>query len=186
MILTYSGIFYEYITPKYLLKAFKQLTIERPDIASNIELHFVGFLRKENYKFSKKLGIQSFIKEHGYLSHQEAINKIMMSDVLWLMVGNGRNSDTISSGKLFEYFGSHKPILACLPDGALKAATSEYGASFISEPDDVEQIKENIIKVYSLYRLNQLPIPNMEFVEKHRRDFLTELITKEFQFLVRV
>jgi glycosyltransferase involved in cell wall biosynthesis len=186
MILTYSGIFYEYITPKYLLKAFKELTIERPDIASNIELHFVGFLRKENYKFIKKLGIQSFVKEHGYLNHSEAINKIMMSDVLWLMVGYGRNADTISSGKLFEYFGSKKPIIACLPDGALKSAATEYGASLLSDPDDVEQIKQNIIKAYSLYRLNQFPIPNIEFVEKHRRDFLTELITKEFQFLVRV
>ncbi|HRP94116.1 MAG TPA: glycosyltransferase, partial [Ignavibacteriaceae bacterium] len=48
MVLMYSGIFMVYNTPAYFLKAFKQLTIERPDIASNIELHFVGFLRKEN------------------------------------------------------------------------------------------------------------------------------------------
>ncbi|HRI46470.1 MAG TPA: glycosyltransferase [Ignavibacteriaceae bacterium] len=186
MILTYSGIFYEYITPKFFLKAFKELLNERPDIASNIELHFIGFLRKENYRFIKKLGIQSFVKEHGYLSHKEAINKIMMSDVLWMMVGHGKNADTISSGKLFEYFGSKKPIIACLPDGALKSAASEYGASFLSEPYNVSAIKENILKTYTLFRLGELPTPNIEYVEKHRRDFLTELLTKEFQFLVRV
>ena len=48
MWLTYSGIFYEFITPKFFLQAFKKLTIERPDVASNIELRFIGFLRSEN------------------------------------------------------------------------------------------------------------------------------------------
>ena len=55
MRITYSGIFYEFITPKYFLKAFKKITIERPDIASNIELHFIGLLKKENKKLIRKL-----------------------------------------------------------------------------------------------------------------------------------
>ena len=50
MVLMYSGIFMVYNSPVYLLKAFKQLTIERPDIASNIELHFVGIFKKRKSK----------------------------------------------------------------------------------------------------------------------------------------
>jgi glycosyltransferase involved in cell wall biosynthesis len=52
--ITYSGIFYEYISPKYFLKAFNKLKVERPDIAQNIELHFVGFLRKENREINQE------------------------------------------------------------------------------------------------------------------------------------
>jgi glycosyltransferase involved in cell wall biosynthesis len=181
----YSGIFYEYITPKYFLNAFKKLTKERPDIAANIELHFAGFLRNENKKLIKKLELQEFVKEFGYLDHHSAIIKIMSSDILWLMVGRGRNSDTISSGKLYEYFGTKKPIMAFLPEGALKTAAQEYKASFIAAPDDVEAIKNMFITVYELYRKNELPVPDTEFIEKHRRDFLTEQLTKQFQFLVK-
>jgi len=181
----YSGIFYEYITPKYFLKAFKILTKERPDIAANIELHFAGFLRNENKKLIKKLELQEFVKEFGYLDHHSAIVKIMSCDVLWLMVGRGRNADTISSGKLYEYFGTKKPIMAFLPEGALKTAAQEYRASFIANPDDVEAIKNMFITVYELYRKNSLPAPDVDFIEKHRRDFLTEQLTKQFQFLVK-
>lgn len=185
MILTYSGIFYEFITPKYLLKAFKKLSIERPDIAANIELHFVGILRKENERLIKKLDLQSFIKQFGYLDHRDALVKVISSDVLWLMVGRARNVETHSAGKLYEYFGSRKPILACLPDGALKSAAEEYGAGIITEPDNIEQIKNALLTIFELYKNGNLPVPNEEFVEKHRRDYLTELLTKQFQFLIK-
>jgi hypothetical protein len=101
------------------------------------------------------------------------------------MVGNSRNIETHSAGKLYEYFGTGKPILACLPEGALKNAAEEYGASFITEPANFNQIKNSLIKIYGLYRSQSLPLPNKEFVEKHRRDYLTELLTKQFQFLIK-
>lgn len=185
MILTYSGIFYEFITPKYFLNAFKRLSIERPDVAVNIELHFVGLLRKENEKLIRKLGLQEFVKEYGYLNHKDALVKIISSDILWLMVGNAKNIDTHSAGKLYEYFGTRKPILANIPDGALKNDLLEYNASFITEPDNIEEIKNMILKIYELYSQNKLPAPNEEFIEKHRRDILTEQLTKQFQFLVK-
>ncbi len=185
MILTYSGIFYESITPKYFLKAFKKLLIERPEIATSIELNFVGILRKENEKLIKKLELQEFVKNHGYLSHKEALKKSVSSDVLWMMVGKTRNADTVSSGKLYEYFGTRKPILACVPDGALKNSLLEYKASFFTEPDDIEGIKNMILNIYELYNKNQFPVPDEEFIEKHRRDNLTEELTKQFSFLVK-
>jgi glycosyltransferase involved in cell wall biosynthesis len=183
--ITYAGLFYEFITPKYFLKAFKKLYIEHPEVADNIELHFLGFLRNENKKLVKKLGLQKFVKEFGYLNHKEALSKIITSDVLWMMVGHGRNADTISSGKLYEYFGTRKPIIANLPEGALRLAAKDYGASFVTEPYDIDEIKNTILKVYELYVAKQLPKPNENFVEKHKRDLLTGLLTKQFQFLIK-
>lgn len=185
MRLTYSGIFYEFITPKYFFKAFKELSLERPDVAANIELHFIGYLRKENKGLIRKLNLQDSVKEFGYLPHKEAISKLLSSDVLWMMVGNGRNADTISSGKLYEYFGTRKPILASLPEGALKAAAAEYKASFITKPDDIEDIKNTILKIYDLFLKKELPLPDEEFLQKMRRDFLTEQLIKQFQFVVK-
>ena len=185
MTLTYSGIFLEYSTPKYFLQAFKKLTVERPDIASKIELQFVGYLRRENEKLIRELRLQEFIKNHGYLNHDESVARLLSSDVLWLMIGRKRNIDAILPGKLFEYFASGKPIIACVPEGAAKSALQEYGASFITEPDDVEDIKNTILKVYDLHVKKELPEANMEFVEKNRRDRLTEILVKQFQSLIK-
>jgi hypothetical protein len=186
MSLMYSGIFMVYNTPKYLLKAFKELTIERPDIAKNIELHFVGFLRKENINIIKKLKLQEFIFNHGYLNHDESIAKIKSADILWMMVGKRKNIDSILPGKLYEYMGTAKPILGCIPEGAAKLALSEYPASFICEPDNINQIKETIIKIFDLYNRNELPKVDKEFLVKFRRDFLTEQLAKQMNNILRV
>ena len=183
--LTYSGIFYEFITPKYFLRAFKELAVERPDVAENIELHFVGHLGKENHKLIKQLGLIPYVKDHGFLDHKLCLIKLLSSDVLWMTVGKSKNTDSISTGKLFEYFGTRKPVLACVPEGAAKFAAQEYGASFITAPDNIGQIKETFIHIHKLYKEGNLPKPKEEFIEKHRRDYLTEQLIKQFQFFLR-
>lgn len=185
LILTYSGIFVEYSTPEYFLRAFKLLTEERPDVASKMELHFVGLLGKDNQKLIKKLKIEEFIREHGYLSHDEAVKKIMASDVLWLMVGRKKNIYAILPGKIYEYVGARKPIFACVPDGAAKVVLEEYGASFITEPDNIEEIKNEMLKIYELYENDKLPKPDEEYVKQFERKNLTEDLTKQFQFFLK-
>ena len=179
---TYSGSFYEKITPKYFLRAFKKLTLERPDVAANIELHFVGDFRKENRKLVKKLKLQDYVFEHGYLTHEHAISKLLESDVLWFMLGNGKNYDTITPGKVFEYFGARKPILACIPDGATKSAAKDYGSIFFTSPENTDEIKNAIININNLFLSGKLPKPNEEFINKFNRIDLTEILTKQFQF----
>jgi len=185
MILTYSGLFYENITPKYFLQAFRQLLNERPDIANSVLLYFIGVKRKEVPKVIKKLKLENFVKEFGYIPHLDALSKVMLSDVLWLMIGEGKNADTISSGKFFEYIGTMKPVIGCVPEGTLKTNLEEYGAAFICAPDDITSIKQNIIKAFQLYKKGELPKANEEYVQKHRRDALTEILVKEFQFLLK-
>jgi len=186
MVLMYSGIFMVYNTPEYFLKAFKQLAIERTDIASNIELHFVGFLGKANKKMISKLNLQSFVKDHGYVNHDESIAKLKSADVLWFMVGKRRNIDAILPGKVYEYIGTRKPIIASVPDGAAKMAVTEYKAAYVTEPDNIEQIKDTIIKVFSLFKDGKLPTPDEKYVESFRRDALTEILAKQLNKVLKV
>lgn len=185
MLITYSGIFMEYNSPRYFLRAFKDLTLERPDIASRIQLTFVGYLGKENEKLIKKFNIEEYVKQHGYLNHNESVEKIISSDVLWLMIGRKRNIEAILPGKLLEYMGSRKTIIGCVPDGVAKIYLEEYGASFITEPDNVEEIKNTIIKIFELFRRNKLPVPNEEVLQKYRRDALTEELVKQMQSIAK-
>lgn len=146
---------------------------------------FIGILRTENQKLIKKLKITEYVKEHGYLDHKEALRKLLSADILWTMIGKGKNADTISTGKVFEYFGTKKPILFCVPDGVIKSSAEEYKASFVTDPYDVEQIKNTMLEIFDLWNKKQLPSPDLGFIEKHRRDYLTEQLTKQLQFLVK-
>lgn len=182
MIITYSGIFYEKITPKYLLKAFKEISIHNPDVAANIELRFVGHFKKENLKLVKKLKLEKFVNIVGYLSHNEVVKQIISSDILWLMLPQTERMNIVSPGKLYEYFGSRKPIIASLPEGIAKINAEKYGASFITSPDNIEEIKKCILKVHAKYISNSLPKPNEEFVTGLCRKHQTDELVKIFQF----
>jgi glycosyltransferase involved in cell wall biosynthesis len=181
----YSGIFYENITPKYLFKAFKELSQERPDISENIELHFVGHFRKENKKLVKKLNLFENVVEHGYLNHSDVLRYLVSVDILWVMLGNGTNMDMVSAGKLFEYFGTRKPIIATVPDGASMTAAKNYKASFITKPDDIIAIKDMLVKVFELYHKNKLPTPDEDFILDHDRNYLTKKLANNFQFFLK-
>lgn len=178
----YSGIFYENITPKYFLKAYKELSKDRPDITENIELHFIGHFRRENKKLVKKLKLFESVFDHGYLDHNEAVRFLLSMDILWLMLGDEKGMEMVTAGKLFEYFGTRKPIIGCLPEGASKIALENYGASFLTKPNDIKAIKKVFIEVYNLFQRNALPTPDEEFIIKHDRKNLTQRLIKNFQF----
>lgn len=186
MVLMFSGTFIGYSSPKFFLKAFKEISAERPDVAQNIELHFVGYLRKENQNLIKKLKLEEFVVDHGYIDHIDSVGKIMSADVLWFTIDYKKNIAAILPGKLYEYVGARKPILACVPDGAAKQAVEEYGASFICKPDDIQEIKTAIYEIYTKYRNNQLPKPAEEIVNKYRRDYLTEVLVKVIQSKLKI
>jgi glycosyltransferase involved in cell wall biosynthesis len=133
----------------------------------------------------RKLKLQAFIKDHGYVNHNDSVAKIKSADVLWFMVGKRKNIDAILPGKVYEYLGAKKPIIACVPDGAAKMAVEESEAGFICKPDDIQDIKRVILRVYDLYTKNALPKPSDEFLEKYKRSNLTEILTKQFQMKLR-
>jgi hypothetical protein len=180
--LGYAGMFYDFITPKHVLKAFQMIVKEQPTMAADMELHFLGLFRKENMRLVKKLDLEKYVHQHGYLDHKDAVAMIQSFDALWMMAGNVRNVDTHSSGKLYEYFGTKKPLLVSVPEGALTQAARKYGASIVTEPDNVFQIKLAILQLYQQHKNREPMRPNMEFAEQHRRDYLTEQLVKEFNF----
>jgi glycosyltransferase involved in cell wall biosynthesis len=184
LLITHSGNFIEYTTPEFILKALRQLVVENPEIASDIEFHFVGIMDPIFIKLIKRLGLQTIVKVYGYVEHSEAVRKIISSDVLWFMISERKNINAILPGKVFEYVGARKPIFANLPEGAAKIVLDEYGASYTTVPDDVNEIKEKIVEIYKDYKNNKLPVPDEEYVIKHERKRLTEELTKVFQFIM--
>ncbi|TAE27264.1 MAG: glycosyl transferase family 1 [Candidatus Kapaibacterium sp.] len=180
--LGYAGMFYDFITPKFFLKAFQQIVQEQPQLAADMELHFLGLFRKENTRLVKKLGLESYVHQYGYLDHKNAVSMLQSFDALWMMAGKTRNVDTHSSGKLYEYFGTKKPLIVSVPEGALTQAARKYGAAIVTEADNIFQIKLAILQLYQQHKNRETMRPNIEFVEQHRRDYLTEQLSKEFNF----
>lgn len=182
--LTYAGIFYDFVTPIPFFKAVRKLRKERPEM--QLELHFAGLLRDQYRRKAKRWGLDDLITDHGYLPHRETVELLQRSDALWMMVGNARNADTISSGKLYEYFGTRKPVLVSVPEGALRSDAEKYGAAWITAPDDVEAIATAISDMYDQWKTHTLPRPDESFIQRFDRRQLTGELARVLAGSLRV
>ncbi|MGC8898355.1 MAG: glycosyltransferase family 4 protein [Bacteroidota bacterium] len=180
---TYAGTFYEDRSPRYFLLALKNVLDRCPEIRPKIEACFIGNFRAENLKLVRTLGLTDVVTVLGYKSHKETVQCLVASDVLWLIIGEGRGKDMMSTGKLFEYIGARKPILGCVPNGVARSTILESGAGFVTDPYDVKGIENAILQLYGLWEKGDLPAPRTEFTERYRRDLLTAELARIFEFL---
>ncbi len=169
----YSGTFYYNRTPEPFLRALRQILDAQPGIGREIEAHFVGSAREEDQKLVSDLGLEEMVTMHGYLPHRDAVQHLVDADVLWMTIGHGRGEDMMSTGKLYEYLGARKPILACIPDGAARQVLQKSGAAFFARPDDSNSIAEQVLALYALYKNDRLPAPTYAYVEQFERRALT-------------
>lgn len=171
--LVYSGVFYDVQTPDYFLTAVAQLVTRNPAYRSRIKVIFVGLIPESSKALVESLGIIDLVEYTGYVSHDKAIEFLLAADVLWMMVGNGKGQELISTSKLYEYMGTQKPILGFVPEGAAKTALEAYKASWVVFPSDVDRIVNVLETVYHLWEMNELPRPDAEFVHNVERKHLT-------------
>ncbi len=180
MQITHAGVFYGDRTPKYFLQALQKVFSMHPELRDHLEACFVGNFQDEYRRLVTSMGLERNVVITEYLDHLQCVKYLMSADVLWLML----NNNSQSPGKLYEYFGARKPILACIPEGFMRQTLDEVGASVIVEPDDVDGIAAGIIQLFEQYKHNQLPKPKEHIVEKYNRIELTKELSIIFGFLV--
>ncbi|MFY0682910.1 MAG: hypothetical protein JXR20_00050 [Balneola sp.] len=169
----YSGLFYGERTPYLFLKAVRSILDEFPEIKESIELQFQGGLSKEVKNWARHFKLEKSIVDHGYLPHKKAIHNLMKADVLWLMIGHMNNSELVTVGKMFEYFGIKKPILALVPNGSSRVLLDNYNAAYYAHPFKEEEIIEVLKELIKDFQNSKLPKANSEFINKFNRRIVT-------------
>ena len=185
MRVTYSGSFYTR-DPKFYLKSIKVFFEKHPELKEKVEFCFLGHFTKEHIKIAKEFGIYDSLNLTGYVNHFECIKYILASDVLFLLISRGKNEDAAMPGKVGEYIGSRKNIVACIPEGVTKNILKNYNAvKFITE-EDPHKIAKAFYDYYKLYEKHQMPVANEEMVTLYDRERMTAELAKEFNYLLDV
>lgn len=184
MRITYSGSFYTR-NPKFYLEAIHKFFIKYPELKNEVEFCFIGIISKDNQALIKNYELENSIKILGYINHLECLKYLMASEVLFLMISRGDNDDAAMPGKVGEYIGSRKNIIACIPEGVTKKMLEKYNAvKFVDE--DPDELMKAFYEYYNLYKSNALPVANEEVVEQYDRKSQTYELAKEFNLLVDI
>lgn len=172
MRLLYTGVFYDAQQPDAFLHGLADLLARRPELRPHILAEFLGLFPERARKLVDKLNLQEQVRLGGYVPHNEVIAHMMAADVLWMTIGRQKGEAMISTGKLYEYLGTRKPILGLVPDGAAKRTLAEYGAGETVAPDDVPAISQALESLYERWTMKQLPRPEDTYVLTYDRRLL--------------
>ena len=156
LVLTYTGSLYGNRNPTFLLKALEELIAEDPTWKNDVRLVFIGRVGEPIQDQLSQEKFKDIIKIIPYVTHHESIRYLLASDVLLLIIDDAPANKGILTGKLYEYLGARKPILALAPQGDAANLIRELKAGFIVPPKNVAQIKQILIEIRNKWKNNQL------------------------------
>lgn len=185
MRVTYSGSFYTR-DPKFYFRAIKIFFTKHPELRDKVEFCFLGLFTKEHLNIAKNLNILDTLNLPGYINHFECVKYILASDVLFLLISRGENEDAAMPGKVGEYIGSRKNIIACIPEGVTKKLLENYKAIKFVPDENPEKIADTVYEYYKLFEQNSMPAANEEMAAMYDRKNLTADLAKEFNYLLDV
>ncbi|MFN8490929.1 MAG: glycosyltransferase [Caldilineaceae bacterium] len=182
----YTGTLYgERRTPKYFVQALAKLFQAKPELRTKIRVHLVGTIYEKHAQLIPEYGVEDVVHLAGVVSHQQAIAYQLAADVLLLIVGNGPGSEAVLTGKLFEYFGAGRPILALAPlDGPAAKLIQETATGEILDSEDVDGICRTVDQLYQAWVAGKLCYqPNQALLDQFSRPALTAQLAQLFDQL---
>lgn len=150
--IVYSGLLYGPRVISPFLHALKELINREPDMGTKILFHFAGVCYNENLqKIVDTLGLKGNVKYYGFITQSEVLNLYNIADILLLIKAP---SDKISiPGKLFEYLGVKKPILALLPsDSEAANIIMRSRSGIITSPNNIKDIVKGLKLIVESYK----------------------------------
>lgn len=168
-VITYSGLFHFQSQPDQFLKAVTIALKRNPDLKKDIQIQFVGSGGKVYEKLIKKLGLNEIVSFKGYKSHKETVQILRNSDLLLLILSDKTKMRNVTPGKMYEYFGTRKPVLALVPKGISRHLLKRYKAAMVAHPQDVSMISHELLKFYELWKKDKLPQGDQIFSESFNR-----------------
>lgn len=182
-IMTYSGSLYGPRNPKNFFRAI-ELLLDRNDIDPNkIHLRFVGRMGDDLRGMFEAPKIKPLIEKLDYVPHSHAVELITDSDALLLIVDDIPSVEHIVPGKVYEYLGAMRPILAIAsPNGAIGELLKETGGGEAVSQSDIEGQARVIKGFYSDWLSGNPPASQMnaEIISHYERREATRKLAEVF------
>jgi glycosyltransferase involved in cell wall biosynthesis len=183
--IVYTGVFYDAQTPEYFLRGLREFLIQHPDMRNRVSAIFAGLVPEYFARLVRSLELEQVVQYVGYLEHSSVVPLQQKADILWMTIGSRPGASQISTGKLFEYMGTRKPILALVPPGAASDMLHRYGAAYIVSPEDVNQATQALSRIRNDWRDQCFPKPDEAFVSTFSRKHLTQKLSDVLNTIVQ-
>jgi len=180
MKIAHAGTFYADRSPGIFFQALSNVLRDNPRMRGRVEVNLIGNVREEDKRLVKHLDLQDAVNFLGYFPHRDCVKFLSESDLLWFVIDN----DFQTPGKLYEYFGTRRPMIASLVEGYTKQLIRECKAAICVPLKDVTAHEVAILEQFNRFEHKKLErIPNA-FSSKFNRLVLAGELAKQFESLM--
>ena len=136
--LAYIGTLWNLTSVEPVIRAVRLLAEQSPDLASRLELHFVGRRTAAQDEWLDQLGpLPCRVVRQPYLDHNAALKLMRSADGLCLLLSDLPEAGRVVPAKLFEYLAVRRPIFAIVPPGEVSSMVQDCPFAFVHSPSDI-------------------------------------------------
>jgi glycosyltransferase involved in cell wall biosynthesis len=163
-----------------VLAGLEHFLKRRPD--ARILVRFIGPRESINDEETQRRGLDGVVEFHDTVSHADSLKLERRSHILLLVKHSNPLYKGIVPGKLYEYVGARRPILAVVPNGEAKEIVTGLRRGETAPPDDPAAIAQALDVMYAKYEAGTLEVDYdlsvvAEFQRQQRTARLAELLS---------
>lgn len=169
--ISYVGTISDEYNSAAFIEAVRKLPAEQLE---NLRIRFVGKVNPKTIEAFKNVGLFENIEIIQYVTHTAAIDFMLSSNMLLLIIPDVKNNEGILTGKLFEYIACRIPILFIGPEnGDAAKIINETGSGEVFGYGDSDRIHEALFAAITSESENKTELPNIN-ITKYSRESLTQ------------
>ncbi len=167
----YTGSMYGRRNPDAFLSAVERLVSRGEVDPAGIRLRFIGRFGEEIMETFKNSPLGDAIEVVGYMPHRDSIVQLFLADALLLVVDECDESDEVVPGKVYEYIGSDRPLIAVAPErGAIADLIAETRGGYVAHQSNVAGIANAFLALYSDHiKGTRSLLPDTEAIARYER-----------------
>jgi glycosyltransferase involved in cell wall biosynthesis len=128
-----------------------RLVARRPELRMGLKVVFYGLIsdacRAVAQGYAERGHLEDVVRIAGLVSRQLALAAVAEADAALVLLGSGPGMDLFVGGKLYDYLGQNRQILAMVPQGDARDVLAGLGWGVIADPtpESVEAAVERLI-----------------------------------------
>ncbi len=154
--ITHAGMLTQKRSAVPFLQALKIYLDRKPEVRSKLRVNFVGAREDDNERYMIRSGLQDVVEFKDGMTHFDTLKIERASHILLLIKHVDPAYKGMIPGKLYEYIGVRRPILALVPDGEVKDLVMGLRRGEIAPQEDAEGIAAVIEAMHEKFQRGKL------------------------------
>ncbi|QNK77645.1 glycosyltransferase [Winogradskyella sp. PAMC22761] len=164
--------------PVVLWNVLSEIIKENKDFSEVFKLQLIGVVSDDVVESIHENGLKNHVDVVGYVSHDEALQFQMKSQLLLLIEIDSEDTKAIIAGKVFEYLISETPILAIGPkDSDVEQIITSTNTGTYFNYQQKAELKTQILNYFEAFQNDNLQV-NAIGLQPYSRKALTKKLSE--------